>query len=659
MQPADGTSLERARGDLFLTAVSLGIPLAGYNLVLIERKYSVLLGRGAFLQMPLEAWQKAVFALVLPAEVILLVLTATALLRWLLRATRRGSGLAGLLAGGGYFAAVTIQFEVYRYFKDGIDLELASDLGGGLRDSLAFVASELAGLLPVALGAVTALVVWTVIWRRYSAGLALRLGRSRAVSWLVSRKGLLLANLALALVPAVCMLLSERLTRALERGQAHALYSLPAEYASDFDGDGYGLLLRPRDDAPFDARRYPYAVEIPGNGVDENGLGGDLPQASWPPQMPAWDPALLERRDVLVVVLESARYDLLDAEIGGSPAMPHLRSLPGQRLRVISHLGFTAPGLCGIFKETLVPEEPGVSLFDRFRALGYRTGVFSGQPEDFHKIAQETGMDRADVRWDAARLPLNERMYPGTGRNALVMPGRLVVAKFEEWIAAFPASEHFFAYVNIQEMHFPYNSEKIPCSLVKEPIPRGDITPENRDRLVRTYYNAAREADAVLKRALDALREAGRYESTLVVVVGDHGEELFDDGYIGHGVSISHEQNETIGKVLNSPAPLPATPIGISDIGRVIHNCLARDEARRLPLADPILAMLGGPGSPREIGLFDAHGLRKYDFRHGAWLRQPGPATPFEQMAEDEAVVHVFESYAAHAAAVVHTKHEE
>jgi hypothetical protein len=46
---------------------------------------------------------------------------------------------------------------------------------------------------------------------------------------------------------------------------------------SDVDGDGYGVLSAPQDPAPFTKSIHPYALEIPGNGVDEDGVAGDLP----------------------------------------------------------------------------------------------------------------------------------------------------------------------------------------------------------------------------------------------------------------------------------------------------------------------------------------------------------------------------------------------
>ncbi|MEO8629650.1 MAG: hypothetical protein ABI612_16355, partial [Betaproteobacteria bacterium] len=55
------------------------------------------------------------------------------------------------------------------------------------------------------------------------------------------------------------------------------LFTTVLNRLSDVDRDGYGLLRNPRDAAPFDAAIHPYAVDIPGNGIDEDGLAGDLP----------------------------------------------------------------------------------------------------------------------------------------------------------------------------------------------------------------------------------------------------------------------------------------------------------------------------------------------------------------------------------------------
>jgi len=644
--PDDAT---RSRGDLLLTTLSLGVPVALYNLLLIERKYSVLLGRGAFLQEPLTGREKIVFAFVALAEVTLLLLTTTAILRGLLRRLLPGrswTGLVGLVSAATYFATITLRFDVYGYFKDSMDMSLARDLGGGdLGKAFAFVRAELMGLLPLVLAMLATAAAWMWAWRRFGARISRGLGGSRTGRWFGSRRGILLANIAFFLLPGVAITFSDPLARALGHVEADLVYRAPLALGTDFDRDGYGLMTRPLDQAPFDATRHPYALDLPGNGIDEDGIAGDLPAAVVRAPMPSWDPEKLARKNVLIVVLETARRDLLDAEMDGQPVMPNLKGLPGQRLRAISHFAFTGPAICGILNGTIGQEEGGAPLFDRFRALGYATGVFSGQPEDFAGIAGKTGMERADVRWDAARFPRERRMYTGTDLSSLVVPGDLVVGKFAEWIGTL-GERPFFAYMNFQEMHFPYACAAIPATLLARPIPRAEITAANRDWLLRTYWNAARRVDTLLGEALDALRASGRFEDTLVVVVGDHGEALFHQGYLGHGVHMTHEQNETLMKIVNGTIDPPAGPVGLCDIGRMIHNALVTDPALRLPIGGPVLAMVGEPGMPREIGLYDEHGLRKYDFIRDEWSREDAPGAEPRPMEEDPEVVRAWESYA-------------
>jgi hypothetical protein len=57
---------------------------------------------------------------------------------------------------------------------------------------------------------------------------------------------------------------------ALERKASGLALSALAERVTDFDFDGHGLAKRPLDQAPFDASRHPFALDQPGNGIDEN-----------------------------------------------------------------------------------------------------------------------------------------------------------------------------------------------------------------------------------------------------------------------------------------------------------------------------------------------------------------------------------------------------
>jgi arylsulfatase A-like enzyme len=62
-----------------------------------------------------------------------------------------------------------------------------------------------------------------------------------------------------------------------------------------------------------------------------------------------------------------------------------------------------------------------------------------------------------------------------------------------------------------------------------------------RDHLVDLYDAGLRSADRHLGELFDALAATGLLEHTLVVIVSDHGEELFERGAFGHGHQLHEE----------------------------------------------------------------------------------------------------------------------
>jgi arylsulfatase A-like enzyme len=70
---------------------------------------------------------------------------------------------------------------------------------------------------------------------------------------------------------------------------------------------------------------------------------------------------------------------------------------------------------------------------------------------------------------------------------------------------------------------------------------RSEVTQAYVESLVEQYDTAIRHTTDQLGRVVDALREAGVYDRSLIVVTADHGEELFDRGGFSHGYSLHRE----------------------------------------------------------------------------------------------------------------------
>ena len=128
-----------------------------------------------------------------------------------------------------YFAAVTAQYEVVQYFRDGLNMALIRGLGGGdWKTALRYVQDEFAGLLPAIAAALVVMVVGGWLVRKYSGHLAAWLVRRWPVQMLASPRGLLTANAMMIVSPWLLLMASFPVHENLGFGIAYHLYSLPA-----------------------------------------------------------------------------------------------------------------------------------------------------------------------------------------------------------------------------------------------------------------------------------------------------------------------------------------------------------------------------------------------------------------------------------------------
>jgi hypothetical protein len=572
-------------------AVTLGLETG-----LVERKYGIFAGGFGASHVVDRPGETGLFLLaLLPAHALLIGLLWLAIRA--LHRKRRESPVFLLnflfFAVGGFAAMLIAKFEALAYFSDALGFELIRSLGGGsLADAALFVASDAALML---LGAAGAVLAW---W------LALRLARR----WLPSRvemPGLKWRHLLWLALPLPVLLYAaggEPDARyALARFTAPGLALQGLSQATDFDGDGYSGFTPQRDLAPFDASRHPFVLDIPNNGIDEDGYGGDFRFAGGSPTFPT--PAIPHKKHVVIVVLESTRGDSIGRVVDGRPLTPVMNALAreGSYAReAYSHIGFTTESLKSLFSGTLAPRPGAPSLFRDFKANGYRIGVFSGQPESFGDISETVGMKaNADVFVDAETLKA-ERAFGFAAKGSLLVDGSKLLRAFD---GAFgdPAGwrRPTFVYVNFQEAHFPYFHPGMPVTVAGAPVPRGEISPANRARVERTYWNAVAYDDWLIGQLVARLKRLGIWDDVLLLVTADHGESLFDDDFLGHGHVINRQQTQ-IPLVLNVPGVAIAQPVGLADYRALILRTLgARVPERRGPVFQHVSAL----AAPAAIGL--------------------------------------------------------
>lgn len=178
-----------------------------------------------------------------------------------------------------------------------------------------------------------------------------------------------------------------------------------------------------------------------------------------------------------------------------------------------------------------------------------------------------------------------------------------IVERVERWLDRVPLPQRFFLFVHCYDVHSPYAPPPPFDSLFEEQPYRGRFTPTNKNlqraarkelqltkddlrHVVALYDGEIRYTDGQIGRLLDGLARRGLGDSTLVMVVSDHGEEFKEHGSMLHWQTW-FAPNLHVPLIVALPG-LPArridTPVELIDI------------------VPTVLDMLGLPAHPQAMG---------------------------------------------------------
>ena len=552
----------------------------------------------------------------------------------------RAVALAGLIAGvGPLIVADIVSAQLLRYVGDAIDLSLMFELTGrSVKEILAVASAHV--MAPVALIAFGSGVAGGCVWlvNRFAGGTPVTRAPAAAL-------GIPLLLLVIA-IPTVTMAAaaSDAFENGLLRKPAGRLIASVVEVLSDVDRDGFGIGGRIADPSPFSASVFPYAIDVPGNGIDEDGIGGDLPAAAAPYTEAASTAAWVRHPDVVLFVLESFRADLVGSRDHDHPVTPVIDALAARgasATRAYSHNGYTAQSRFHIFSGSLAGVRDGRTLIDDFKQNGYTTAYFSGQDESFGGPAYSSGFERADVHYDARDD--EARRYSGFSTpGSLAVPFTLVNERVTTFLHSYGASaKPLFLYVNYEDTHFPYWHPGIQTVTSSVRVQRAQIAPERAADLHSMYANTAANLDRAIGAVIATVRQT-RGADPAIVITGDHGESLYEEGFLGHGYALNDVQTHIPLVVANLPMVI-REPFGQSDLRDAIGDALrTAPEVPAVPRVVPsdgeVFQYLGTLPRPRQIAFVARQGARMiYDFRNGRAQIGDGEWRRFSEVERSQA----------------------
>lgn len=247
--------------------------------------------------------------------------------------------------------------------------------------------------------------------------------------------------------------------------------------------------------------------------------------------------------NVLLITLDTLRADRLGYS-GYEIQTPHLDALAygGTRcMNAVCQVPLTLPSHASILTGTNPPfhriknngtyflEERFTTLAEILKEEGYVTAAFIGA----FPLASSFGLNQGfDFYDDTFKNPDHLEGYE---------PQRIASQVFEsasEWFER-NSGNRFFCWVHYYDPHLPY------------------AAPPPYDKIYKSPYDGeVAYTDVYIGKLVKLLKEKNVYDTTLIVVVGDHGEGLGDHGEDTHGIFL-YDTTLKVPLIFHSPGRIP------------------------------------------------------------------------------------------------------
>jgi arylsulfatase A-like enzyme len=306
------------------------------------------------------------------------------------------------------------------------------------------------------------------------------------------------------------------------------------------------------------------------------GSSGDAGEASGKPS-------------IILISLDTVRADHTSPYGYDRDTTPSLRRLSAESTlyrNAISTASWTAPSHASIFTgmytlrhgvrynlpNNTLGSLPGAvpTLAEVLAHQGYRTaGVVAnygflsdslgfGRGFDFYRLAMPW-MVFEQSRYPSVLRGVRHRLLPPVEKELVYVNGETMTGAALEVLDPLAGSQPFFLFLNYMDAHWPYAPPEpfrsrfgapsrnmsshdyyqlVGTVLSRERI----ITDAERRDLMAAYDGAIASLDQQLGLLFDALRRAGVYEHTLIIVTSDHGEAFGEKSLLEHGTSVYQDQ---------------------------------------------------------------------------------------------------------------------
>jgi len=265
-------------------------------------------------------------------------------------------------------------------------------------------------------------------------------------------------------------------------------------------------------------------------------------------------PPLEKKPDVFIFMLESTRADAIRSDVApfltrfrDEESQPFKNTWSASNATHLSWFGFfhsRVPIFWRSAQESISDRESfsGAIPLQRIKQAGYQIEVravcdFEYKNFGFSNFGYKNNLA---VVLEQANDDVPEFSKLNVGERE-----RITFEKLRKATLARPEGGGFY-YTALDSPHYNYYWHKDfkPPFMDYDKDTRFPLNPTEEDvqRIVHRYWNAVAWVDSEIKSFCDFLKEQGRYDESIIIVTGDHGEEFQEQGSWFHCSSLRPEQ---------------------------------------------------------------------------------------------------------------------
>ncbi|RWC96315.1 MAG: DUF229 domain-containing protein [Mesorhizobium sp.] len=261
-------------------------------------------------------------------------------------------------------------------------------------------------------------------------------------------------------------------------------------------------------------------------------------------------------KNVLIFMMESVPSKYIETFGGKYPVTPNIKSYAADSVRfdnIYAHAPSTHYSLFSLFTSMYNdisyygmtmqhPYLPLDSISNTLSAHSFRTGFFWSADSRFQRVDEfllNKGLDTIqDYRGQKCATPtfkLSSEQWKNMDYNSDLCTAQSTI----DWMNK-DEGNPFFAIMFTAMTHYPYITDS-PMFSKMAPSSHAGLVHYSDDEKFNAYLNALKVGDTALGEILESLKQSGKLDSTLVVILGDHGEAFGEhDDYV-HASAIYEE----------------------------------------------------------------------------------------------------------------------